>query len=119
MAYWPTEARPAVKMICRMSVPTVVMEDTPKMYTNMGKVTKPPPTPMMAASMPTTTPPAATIQPDMRRPPGTRSSSKVIMGGTVRLCSLTERPVMPAVPPWASPLSAWVPRVAFRKSNRA
>ncbi|KAF5034190.1 hypothetical protein DSECCO2_598770 [anaerobic digester metagenome] len=117
MAYWAMAPRPAVKMIWRMSVPTVVMDDTPKMYTNMGKVMKPPPTPMMAARMPTTTPPAATIQPEMRRPPGTRSSSKVIMGGTFMACNLTDRPVAPLLPPWASPPPP--ERLDLMKSNRA
>ena len=99
-------------------MPTVVMEDTPKMYTNMGKVTKPPPTPMIAASTPTITPPAATIQPEISLPPGTRSSSKRIMGGTFRSWSLSARLVVPLEPPWASPEAAAAPLRERKKSNR-
>ncbi len=40
-------------------------------------------------------PPAATIQPEMRLPPGTKSSSKEIMGAMLRFCNLTAMPVMP------------------------
>ena len=36
------------------------------------------------------------------------------MGGTVRLCILTDRLVRPALPPWALWLAALLPRVAFK-----
>ncbi len=49
----------------------------------MGKVRNPPPTPMMAAAKPTREPLAIRNQAEMRRPPGTRFWSKMIIGGDV------------------------------------
>src|SRR4030067_1079094 len=117
-------AKPAVKAGWRTSVPTVVKEETPRMYTNMGKVRKPPPTPMMAATKPTTRPQRATKRAGIFFPPGTRSSSKEMRGGILDACSRAGGPALSdaASAPWG--LSPWWAPTRFptflnlRKSNR-